>query len=284
MRIQVNNQPAVLFIGKSCHGEFSGALEWLRAQGDVVLQPTVRAALAWLQSSRLEPGAVVLGLTRRGEHGGQELQQLERLVPLANTIALVGSWCEGETRSGNPAQGWRRVYWHQFRRRAPGELFVTGGEAEVKGEPHPANLPKTVTENERALALSKRPLPTGCGWIAINTVRRVDYEALSKACATAGYESCWCQEESAEVIGRADYVLWDRRGLQGQDLSELLAWRDRWLELPVIATIGFPRTQDYQLVSQGLVQAIVGKPFLLAELLRALQEGGQAGAIMGRVA
>ena len=133
-------------------------------------------------------------------------------------------------------------------------------------------------------ALSKRPLPSGCGCIAINTARRVDYEALAKACEAAGYESRWCQEEAGEMIGQADFVLWDRRGLQGCDLIELLAWRERWLEVPVIATIGFPRTQDYQLVAQGIVQAIVGKPFLLAELLVALQEGGQSEPIMGRVA
>ena len=86
------------------------------------------------------------------------------------------------------------------------------------------------------------------------------------------------------MIGQADYVLWDRRGLQGCDLIELLAWRERWVEVPVIATIGFPRTQDYQLVAEGIVQAIVGKPFLLAELLVALQEGGRSEPMLGRVA
>ena len=77
------------------------------------------------------------------------------------------------------------------------------------------------------------------------------------------------------MIGEAVCVLWDRRGLQDHDLLELLAWRERWGELPLIATIGFPRTQDYQLISEGIVQGIVGKPFLLGELLAALQGAGQ---------
>lgn len=272
----MSNHPEVVFIGKASHGEFAGALAWLQGRGELVLQPTVGAALAWLESSRLQPTAVVLGLTRRGEHGAEELMQLTRMAPLANTIALVGSWCEGETRSGKPANGWRRIYWHQFCRRAAGELFLAGSEAGVRGERHPGLLPKTSSENERALAWSKRPLVTGSGRIAVNTLKRVDYEALAKVCATVGYETCWCQEVAAELIEEADCVLWDRRGLQGHDLRELLAWRQRWEDLPVIATIGFPRPQDYQLIAQQVVRSIVGKPFLLAELVSALQETVEA--------
>jgi len=271
-RKQVSSEPGVLFIGKSCHGEFAGALGWLRARGEVVLQPTVGASLAWLQKSHAQPGTIVLGLTRRGEHAAGELQQLQRCVPLANTIALVGSWCEGETRSGRPANGWSRVYWHQFPRRAAGELFPEAQEGGTTGLGEAVYLPKTITENERCLLLSKRPLPSGCGCLGINTVRQVDYEALATACASAGYETFWCQGETAEKIGKADCIVWDRRGLQDHDLRELLAWRERWADLRVVATIGFPRTQDYQLVAQGLVEAIVGKPFLLTELLVALQE------------
>jgi len=245
------------------------------------LQPTVDAALGWLNATHLQPETVILGLTRRGEHGVPELQQLQRQLPLANTIALVGSWCEGETRSGTPANGRCRVYWHQFCRWASGELFPASGGGGLRGEPYLLQLPKTVTENERTLIVSKRPLPPGHGRVAINTLQRVDYEALARVCGTAGYEACWCQDATEEMIGQASCVLWDRRGLQGWDLKQLLAWRRLWEELPLIATIGFPREQDYQLVSQRIVQAIVGKPFGLAELARALQESSQSQVDVG---
>ena len=115
---------------------------------------------------------------------------MEQLVPLANTIALVGSWCEGETRSGAPAHGWRRVYWHQFSRcAAEGIDRLVNGRGKGEEASLPLRLPKTITENERALALSKRALPGGQGQIAINTMRRVDYEALANACQAAGYRN-----------------------------------------------------------------------------------------------
>ena len=272
----MSKQPAVLFIGKAGHREFFDALECLRGQGELVVQSTVGAAVTWLKASGLQPATVVLGTARRGEHSVQELLELERQVPLANMIALVGSWCEGETRSGKPANGWRRVYWHQFPRCAASELMVGHRQTAGGEESRPLRLPKTITENERALALSKRALPAGQGRIAINTRRQVDYEALANACQAAGYGTCWCQDACVEIIAEATCVLWDRRGLQGNDLLELTSWREQWGELPVIATIGFPRTQDYQLVSQGIVQEIVGKPFLLGELLTALQAVGES--------
>lgn len=280
----MNSEPGVLFIGKSCHGEFAGALDWLRARGDVVLQPTVETALAWLQSSGCQPATIVLGLTRRGEHAARELQQMQRSVPLANMIALVGSWCEGETRSGKPANGWSRVYWHQFPRRAAGEFFLAGQQDGATGLRDAIYVPKTITENERYLMLSKRPLPSGWGRIGINTLREVDYDALANACASAGYKTFWCQDATPEMMGEADCVVWDRWGLQDRELRELLCWRERWGDLPVVATIGFPRTQDYQLVAEGLVESIVGKPFVLTELLAALQESREGPAPVSRAA
>lgn len=267
----VNKYRQILFIGDASHGEFAAALSWLQGQGDVVVQETVEAGRAWLESSGSLPSVVVLGVTRRGEHQLESLGEIGRLVPLARAIALVGSWCEGETRSGKPPKGWRRIYWHQFGRWAAGELLAPCHEHGGEWQIHPAHLPRTSTESERAFTWSRWPLPIGSGRVAVNTARRVDYEALAKVCAVAEYETIWCQEGDFDLIGTVNCVLWDRRGLQGPELRELMDWRDRWEDLPVIATIGFPRPQDFQLVEQQVVQAIVGKPFVLPELLFALK-------------
>ena len=274
----------VLFIGDSSYGEFSAALNWLQRQGDVVLQDTVDAGLAWLESSNHQPSVIVLGVARRGEHESKGLAQVTRLVPLARAIALVGSWCEGETRSGKPPKGWRRIYWHQFGRWAAGELLAPTREDAGDWKLHPAHLPRTSTEGERAFTWSRWSLPIGGGRIAVNAVRRVDYEALAEVCAVAEYDPIWCQEADGDSIATVSCVLWDRRGLQGSELRELMAWRERWKELPVIATIGFPRSQDYRLVEQQVVQAIVGKPFVLPELLFALQRAAGVSSCKGEAA
>ena len=260
----------VLFVGDANHGEFAMALEWLRKQARLTVQPTVQTALRGIQDEGEQPPAIVLGQARRGEHTAVELDLLLRAAPLANTIALVGSWCEGETRSGSPPAGWTRVYWHQFASRAKVELFP-GASLDRTSSP-PLYHPRTTTETERGLARSLRPLTSRQGVIAISTPYSVDYEATALVCRETGYQTHWCQ--GAEVIDLADVdaVIWDRWGLQGEERTELARWRRRWPELPLVATIGFPRPQDYQLVATGLVQQIVGKPFVLAELLQALKE------------
>jgi len=271
--ISVNQVKQVLFIGNSAHGEFSAALSWLRGRGPLVLKNTVEAGLAWLKASREEPGAIVLGVTRRGEHALADLSQLTGTAPLAQPIVLVGSWCEGETRSGRPPQGWRRIYWHQVGRWAAGEMLAPAGVPPFGWQLHPAHLPRTSTDGERVLAWSKWALPSGGQRIAVNTSRRVDFETLASVCALGGYEAIWCQQESPDAILAVDCVLWNRRGLQGDELVELMEWRERWGNIPLIATIGFPRPQDYQLVDREMVQAIVGKPFLLPDLFFALKKG-----------
>ena len=67
-------------------------------------------------------------------------------------------------------------------------------------------------------------------------------------------------------------MVWDRWGFENEDLVAWTEWQKQWDHLPTVATIGFPRKQDLQLVASGSVEAIVGKPFVLAELLNALEK------------
>ncbi len=95
---------------------------------------------------------------------------------------------------------------------------------------------------------------------------------MSQACQAAGYETIWCQESDTTEIASARCVVWDRWGFESEDLVSWIQWQKQWDHLPTVATIGFPRKQDLQLVASGSVEAIVGKPFVLAELLNALEK------------
>ena len=139
-------------------------------------------------------------------------------------------------------------------------------------EQQACRLPRTVTENERGLARSRWRIPSGDGCIAINTPSQVDYEAVAEACQAAGYETIWCQQSEKSEMGAVRCVVWDRWGFENDDLTAWTQWQKEWKHLPTVATIGFPRKQDFQLMASGTVEAIVGKPFVLAELLNALEK------------
>ncbi len=265
------NRPVVWFVGRVDHEEFAPALEWLRNHTRLGVSATVSEALQSLENGAVRPGAIVLGQSRRGEFSQRDQETMLRCAPLAEAIVLLGSWCEGETRSGSPAAGWQRVYWHQFVDRARVEI-LPGLTKEQAGQREARRLPRTVTENERGLARSRWRIPAGTGRIAINTLSHVDYEAVAEACQAAGYETIWCQESDPAEIAAVRCVVWDRWGFESQDLVAWTEWQKQWDHLPTVATIGFPRKQDLQLVARGAVEAIVGKPFVLADLLNALEK------------
>ena len=49
------------------------------------------------------------------------IEYLQARHPLTPVVALLGSWCEGDARTGRSIPGVRRIYWHQWHGRF--ELF-----------------------------------------------------------------------------------------------------------------------------------------------------------------
>ena len=258
-------RPAVLFVGRRDHPEFVPAVQWLQAHALPCFVSSVPAAAREMERGDSVPAIIVLAQSRRGEVSQRDHDALVRLAPLAHVIVLLGSWCEGETRSGVPVNGCSRVYWHQFRDRAAIEFFAPRLPRGARW------FPKTITENERGLARSGWRLQAGTGVVAINTPCRVDYDALGAACRTAGFNTVWCQRAAEETVASAGCVVWDRWGFEGSDLEEWMRWRERWDHVPTLATIGFPRRQDFDAVGEGCLRGVLAKPFVLAELWHAVQ-------------
>src|SRR5208283_5844085 len=81
------------------------------------------------------------------------IDRLRRRSPLARIIAILGSWCEGESRSGRPLPGMIRMDWHQaavrIRREFPHWSHADGSLW---------RLPATATDEEHLLASIHTPL------------------------------------------------------------------------------------------------------------------------------
>src|SRR5689334_21081356 len=95
-------RPNVRLIGAEAHPDFRDAVATLRESAQFVAAEAGQVELVVVAQSR--PGAVPFG----------EVERVMRAAPLAGVVALLGSWCEGEARTGRPWRGVQRLYWYEF--------------------------------------------------------------------------------------------------------------------------------------------------------------------------
>ncbi|MFM7073296.1 MAG: hypothetical protein ACKO38_16030, partial [Planctomycetota bacterium] len=129
-------RPSILLFGDCSPPEFAAAREWLRTHGDVVEATRLEnvpphaarrdherphdarsdnawpnhatpdnARLAECSESARHPELIVGFQNRPGQWREEELHVLAGRWPLAVMVSLLGSWCEGEPRTGRPLPG-----------------------------------------------------------------------------------------------------------------------------------------------------------------------------------
>ncbi len=259
-----DRRPTVLLIGARDFHEFDAAVQWLRAHTQLDTVPTVAAAIELAERQQACWHTVVIGLSRPGEFSQRAIDQLSRALPLSRLIALLGSCCEGELRSGRPWPGVVRVYWHQFAARAASELRVDGAATSWQ-------MPRTVSDAERADHLLRSP-PRAGGLIAICTRQAVFFDALAGACRIAGYTTAWMSPEAWWSARNAVAVLWHghlRAADQWQAVQQVVAHSR---PARVVVLLGFPRYDDAQRAVAAGVAAVLPIPLLLPDLWNTLRE------------
>ena len=136
--------------------------------------------MAAMAESPLAPHGILLVQAYPGQYSAEAIDRLRAAAPLARLIALLGSWCEGEPRSGLPLPGVVRIYWREaavrFRRELPRWFEADSAWA----------LPVTAAEEERLMATTNTPLPSGDGLVVIWVRRREVAELLADACRAVG--------------------------------------------------------------------------------------------------
>ena len=178
----------ILVLGNVTRPELRDAWPCLHELGNVAEFADAGRAAAALAEERFSPDVIVVAQAFPGEFSHEAIDRLQRLAPLARVVGLMGSWCEGEMRSGSPWPATARTYWHhwpvrgrrQFRGLAAARLCSLA-------------LPLTATEEEHLLAdvadghPEQEAMPTGGAVVAIRSrsVEMADW--LSAACRKHGW-------------------------------------------------------------------------------------------------
>ena len=220
----------------------------------------VDAADALLTGSAAQPDVIVLAQDWPGRFETSAIERLRRLAPLARIWRRLGTWCEGELRSGKLYPGTLRAYWHQWTPRWQRQLARWRGRAcPVWGQP------LTAVEEENWLA-DAQPENRRSGLVVVRAAAKETATALADACRSHGYDTATVPPGQAAQFSSATATLWDATAEQAAD-AELVQRLSRQAGgAPIVALLSFPRGEHCDRAMAAGVAAVIAKPLLLEDL------------------
>ena len=276
---------SILLLGDTNRPEFCEARGCLTSCGVVTEFADVNAAAAALTEDRLSPDVMVVAQAFPGEFSHQAIDRLRRLAPLARVVGLMGSWCEGETRSGSPWPATVRTYWHQWPARCNRQLrHLTMGESCSWA------LPATTTEEERLLADASQhsgaDIPVCAsesnggrqeclphqfqGLVAVRSRSREMADWLSAACRSRGFVTLWQRDLALARVEGATAGVFDVGDFSDDDRESLHCFAAALRPAPVVALLSFPRIEDHRRALSAGATAVLSKPLMVEDLLESL--------------
>jgi hypothetical protein len=259
-------RPRVLLVGSERHPEFVEAVDLLRRQTDYHSAPRVSDALSRIDDAPAPPDLVVIAQSRAGQFSHEQVSALRRAVPLTRIAALLGSWCEGESRTGRPWPGTTRLYWHQWIPWFARELDrLSDGKCPTWG------LPVTATADEMIDFSIETNRPSSGGLVAIRAGHACTYDALADACRSAGYATVWLRDDQHVQVQGPCAVIWDDTHCGERQAARIAAAASAVRPAPLVALFHFLRIHDRQRALAAGAAAALSKPILIDDLFWYLQ-------------
>lgn len=265
---------SILLVGDLGRSEFQDARTVLERWGRVVDAPDADAAADVVRDGKIVPDVIAIAQSHPAQFSHQSVDRLRRLAPLARVVGLLGSWCEGEMRTGKPWPGAVRLYWHQWSPHCDRQLRrMSEDRCSTWG------LPITATDEERLLLASDEPPSHRQGLIAIHTNSYVMEDWLSAALRSRGCSTVWLRPPRPAQVEGAVAAIFDGSDCRREQLDELKHLAETLAPAPIVALLDFPRIEDRQRALAAGAQAVLSKPLqvddLFWELDRVLEESGE---------
>jgi hypothetical protein len=255
------NPPVVQLVGDVEHSDFHDSIALVRSSASVTEVAEATRELIVVAQSR--PGAVPLA----------EVERLRRNNPLAGILALLGTWCEGETRTGRPWPGVTRLYWYEFPAWFRRQLSLrAAGRC-----PDWSQCDFGIRIADCGLRISG---DLSRGVIQLSTASRESADSLSDVLGLAGYASVWQRAgDSAPFVRGAVAGVWDGGQLDERESDELTAFCRRLdrNNAQVIAILDFPRRDRVERALQCGAAAVLGKPWRVEDLLGTIEQNLRSG-------
>jgi hypothetical protein len=248
-------RPRVRLEGAIDHRDFKDMLELLRADADV--------------SHTGPPDLIVLAQDRPGVIAAQQAEAWQREAPLAGMIAVAGSWCEGETRTGRPLAGVLRLYWHEFPTWWRRQIARRASRL-CPDWAQPANYGVVV----QPIGNSRWALQTS-QVVALSVTQFETADALADLFQVGGYATVWAPPASGGVVVRGLAAgVWEGGQLDETESLSLARFCRRMANesAPVVALLDFPRRDAVDRALEIGAASVLGKPCRNADLIDAMRQ------------
>lgn len=253
----------ILVTGNFDREEFATAVAEMREGGELIQVGSLESAAEWLAGNPAV-GLAVVAQARPGQFSAAAIERLPAAAPLTPIVALLGSWCEGEMRSGSPWPGVPRVYWHQWPAR-----FAQEAPRLARRNVSAWSEPATATAEERLLGLARRRLAdlNGIGVVISSNCETGD--CLRAACLQFGLSTISMRRPPIGITNGIDFVLCDV-GLVRESADNVRSASIAFPEAVVVALADFPRTDDMERLRNAGAAAVLAKPLDIADLRAAI--------------
>jgi CheY-like chemotaxis protein len=253
----------ILVTGEYWHEDFSG----------LISSSSALITLCPVEKIQQMTGAenfdlIVVAQGRREVIDSETVEHLQSVFATTPLVALLGTWCEGEVRSGTPWPGIPRVYWHQWEGRF--EQFLQCLDAD---EIHSWQLPATATAADRIAAPGPHFGDENFeGIVAVSAWTKTQYAMIEDALTAFGAQCSWVERATWDGTAKS---LVKAVVLDDDSMTSDLETRVKWVlstfgQVPLVLTLGFPRKDEIEALKELGVKAVVSKPFKLGDLKQAL--------------
>lgn len=267
----------LLMIGAGAPAELTAAGAELVARGRAKIVGKLPDAICWLDGERRAVRRILFWQTWPGQWTEDDVGELRKAAPLAEIVVLFGPWCEGETRTGRPLSGVRRL---AYREGSIDRLFRELNATEPK-----ALAPSTATDEDRAL-LDSPVFPALHGLPVLIAARDAAIVKLMvDAVAAAGGQPCAIDLRGpldSVVRPAPDVLVWDlcETITPAAQRQELVLLADRFNRPPVLCLHSFLRPQEAaELQAEATQQRVelnwLAKPFSAPMLLHEIYRLGR---------
>jgi CheY-like chemotaxis protein len=253
----------VISIGHWEAPEFKSAADWLQRHVDLHRVPSIEAGIEQLSDGHAVD-IILVAPSHRSEFQQDDIRRLQAACPLSHLYVVVGSWCEGETRSGHAWPAIERLYVHQLIPRARSD----GWDREFFAA---SITPGTASTDERWMARATRLRTRDAGLVLICGRESESRSALSELCRWAGFQTISMKSPRGSS-GNPMAVIYDaHRNLQ-QRRRDLHRLATAFPNARMLTLIEHPRHDEVQQALDAGSDDVLGKPYDIDDLLACLRQ------------